>query len=142
MNLANELIEISKKLKDKDSIITRDRSISYLELSDRIDVLADAFQKIGIKEADKVAIILPNTVEFVISFFALNKINATAVLIEPVYNIREFKEIFDGIPSEAVISNSDITLKVLSNEESLLNNKKFITIDNNPRIKNKYPNHS
>lgn len=139
MNLASSLYQISKSMGDKISIIEDEKEISYKELWERIDKLGDAFLKLGIKEGDKVAIILANCKEFIFVFFAILKINAIAIPIEPVFTTYEYKEMFDESSPCAIITSSYIITKVLGYEKSLLESRKLIIVDIDPWIKEKYP---
>ena len=59
----------------------RDEPITFGELNDKINQVANGFQAIGVKHGDKVAIMLPNCVEFLYIWFGLNKIGAVEVPI-------------------------------------------------------------
>ena len=49
------------------------RSISYEELDRASDALAAALVDMGLKKSDRVAIVMPNSVAFVISFYGILK---------------------------------------------------------------------
>lgn len=59
----------------------RDDPITLGELNDEINKAANGFLELGVKQGDKVAIMLPNCPEFLYSWFALNKIGAVEVPI-------------------------------------------------------------
>lgn len=59
------------------------RRITYRELFDHIEETAKAFQEIGVKEGDKVVISMPTTPESVYMLFALNRLGAVAVELDP-----------------------------------------------------------
>ncbi len=54
---------------------------TYKELRDKVDRAAIGFAQLGIKQQDFVLVQLPNWHEFVVSFFALQKIGAIVVLL-------------------------------------------------------------
>lgn len=61
----------------------QNESITFAELFQNIDRVADALVSLGITKGDIVTICLPNIPEFVYSFYAISKIGAIASLIEP-----------------------------------------------------------
>ncbi len=59
----------------------RDEPLTFAKLNENINRAANGFQSLGIKKGDKVAIMLPNCVEFLFAWFGLNKIGAVEVPI-------------------------------------------------------------
>ncbi len=53
--------------------------LSFSELEQRTDRLAAGFQELGVRKRDRVAIILPNRIEMILTMFALAKIGAIQV---------------------------------------------------------------
>lgn len=65
--------------------------ISYKELREKVDRLATALDDLGIKKGDRVAMLLLNSPEFIIAFYALIKVGAVITPISPVYVSKEVK---------------------------------------------------
>ncbi len=63
------------------------------ELRQAVDKLALGFMKIGIKRRERVFLQLPNWHEFVLSFFALQKIGAIIVILIPRHNQTEINHL-------------------------------------------------
>ena len=59
--------------------------ISYKDLFENIDKVAQAFQTMGVKKGDIVTICSITTPEIVYAFYALNKIGAISNMIDPRY---------------------------------------------------------
>ncbi|NKB39099.1 MAG: AMP-binding protein [Gammaproteobacteria bacterium] len=59
----------------------RDDPYTFAELNEGINKAANGFMSLGVKKGDKVAIMLNNCVEFLYSWFGLNKIGAVEVPI-------------------------------------------------------------
>ena len=68
------------------------RKISFKMFWDYIDKCASALKSLGVKSGDVVSILMPNTPEAVISFFAVNKIGAISNMIHPLSAEEEVKE--------------------------------------------------
>lgn len=79
--LANIIEDKARQYPDHVVFQFRDEPITLGELNDKINQVANGFQAIGVKHGDKVAIMLPNCVEFLYVWFGLNKIGAVEVPI-------------------------------------------------------------
>ncbi|MCX7354791.1 MAG: AMP-binding protein [Alphaproteobacteria bacterium] len=71
------------KLGDKPWVVTAERAYSYREMDQRSNALARGFLKAGIKHGDTVLIMLPDTIDYILTWCALAKIGAIEV---PVNN--------------------------------------------------------
>ena len=68
---------------DKVALVDGVISMTYGELRNKVDRLAVALMNLGIKEKDWVLLQFPNWHEYIISFFAMQKIGALTVLLIP-----------------------------------------------------------
>ena len=65
--------------------------LSYRQLSEAVDRFATALHALGVRKGDRVALMLPNTPQFVIGFFGALRLGAIVVNINPTYTPRELK---------------------------------------------------
>src|SRR5262249_4426561 len=63
--------------------------LTYREIRTQADKLATALARLGIKQGDRVAVMLPNCPQYVISFFAITRLGAIVANINPSYTARE-----------------------------------------------------
>lgn len=77
------ICEVCSERRDASALYFFGKTVSYAELLERIDTLADAFYGIGVREGDLVSFVLPTTPESICSLYALSKIGATANFIDP-----------------------------------------------------------
>jgi len=61
------------------------KTTTYAELNQASDALAAAFVEMGLQKGDRVAIVMPNTVAFAISFFAVLKAGGVVAAVNPTY---------------------------------------------------------
>jgi long-chain acyl-CoA synthetase len=73
-------------------IIFGDRVIRYRELREKVHQMAAALQALGVGKGDRVAIMLPNCPELIITFYAALTIGAIVVMGNPRYTVREMEE--------------------------------------------------
>src|SRR5690606_8193535 len=59
----------------------RDAAVTFEQLNEQINRVANGFLALGVGLGDKVALMLPNRVEFLYAWFGLNKIGAVNVPI-------------------------------------------------------------
>ncbi|MBI5145142.1 MAG: AMP-binding protein [Candidatus Omnitrophica bacterium] len=82
MEIVKLLTEKAKNYPQKPAIIFKDQPISFFSLKDTVFKLANSLISLGIKKADKVAIYLPNTPEYIYSYLAIWCIAAVAVPLD------------------------------------------------------------
>ena len=63
--------------------------MTWAEIKDRCDRLATALARLGIKKGDRVGIMLPNCPQYVFAAFAILRIGAIVVNVNPLYTPRE-----------------------------------------------------
>lgn len=68
------------------------RKFTFKDLLNRIEICAKALKASGVRKSDVVTILMPNTPEAVISFYAVNKIGAIANMIHPLSSQEEIKD--------------------------------------------------
>ena len=78
-SLAQEFEVIFERYADRVALIDRDRSITYAELDRLSSNLALNLLDAGLAPLDRVVVQLPNVAEFVILYFALQKIGCIPI---------------------------------------------------------------
>lgn len=70
-------------LPTRTATIFNGRSLSYGQLNEQVNQLAHAFKGLGVGSGDRVAIVLPTSPEFILSYYATLKAGGTVVLPNP-----------------------------------------------------------
>jgi long-chain acyl-CoA synthetase len=78
--------------------------ISYRELDEMVNRMANCLIDFGVKKGDRVAVLLPNIIQCVIGYYAILRINAVAVMNNPLYSDRELKHQFNDSGSKVLIT--------------------------------------
>ncbi|MEH2193075.1 MAG: long-chain fatty acid--CoA ligase [Nostoc sp.] len=115
--LDKNLIEIVKKHPNKTAIAYNESRISYQELYANINNLSENLRTIGIAQGDCIALILPNSPEFAIAFYATAKLNAIILPINPLLKEEELSYYIIDSNASAIITNSygaGISRKIIS----------------------------
>jgi long-chain acyl-CoA synthetase len=93
--------------------IFKGAKITYAEMNQLTDRLAAGLASLGVKKGDRVGLFMPNTPQFVMAYFAILKLGAVVVAINPLYTARELEhQVNDaGIELMLVMSNFYRTIK-------------------------------
>ncbi len=101
-----EIIENnSKKFPNKHVLFVDKQKTTNLNLKQKIDAFARFLELSGIKNGDKVALIVENSEEFIISFFGIAKIGAIVVPINTFLKKDEYKYIVNDCDAKLLISS-------------------------------------
>ena len=66
----------------KTAIITKDEALTFAALNQRVHGLAANLQQAGIRQGDRVGVLLPNCAAIPLSYFATQKIGAVTVILD------------------------------------------------------------
>ena len=80
------------------------QAITYEELDRQSDALAAALVDIGLKKSDRVAIVMPNSVAFVISFYGILKAGGVVAATNPTYPAERMAHQIDDCGAEVVLT--------------------------------------
>ncbi len=95
MDLGRMLEVTCSSFAGKTALIHNETRLTYQELNKAVNSLANWFKSAGLIKGDKVAIILPNIPEFVISYFAVQKIAAVAVTLNTASTSYELRYLLE-----------------------------------------------
>ena len=125
-----DIIKNNAKNYPKKSAIFIDKDkINNKELKLKVDKLASYLKSIGIGKDDKVSIILANSSEFVIAFFAITKVGAVVVPINNFLKKDELFYIINDSKSKAFISSKQYKKELEGAFRECENLKNAIWID-------------
>ena len=80
-----------------------DTKLTYRELNELANRLANALIDLGVKKGDRVALYMPNCPQFVIGYSAILKAGGIVVATSPLYSPREVEHQFNDSAAETVI---------------------------------------
>lgn len=92
--------------------LTVEAKVTYRELDLDSSRLANALIDLGLKRGDRVAIMLPNTPQQVISLFGISKAGCIVVNANPIYTASELEHQFRDSNTKAVICMSGSLEKI------------------------------
>ena len=106
MNLRLMLEKTVNQYAGKTAIILGERCVSYAELDETSNKVANALIKMGVKKGDRVATLLTNSPEFVAIYFGTIKAGAIAVPLDIRYKADELAYLFGNCRPKVLVAES------------------------------------
>src|SRR2546427_6810381 len=103
ITLQDRLREVAREVGDKPALLMGDRSVTFREIDQLSDQLAAALAKRGVRSGDRVTVFMPNSIEFVIAFYATLKIGCVVNPINAQSKEREVRFQVDDAGATAVL---------------------------------------
>jgi long-chain acyl-CoA synthetase len=112
MNIAQNVERGCCFFANKPALIFEDRAYSYRDLDEMVNRAANGLRGLGIRRGDRVALLLPNIPEFVISYLGIQKIGAIAVSINVMLVGEEIEFILNDCSATSLITTPELWEKV------------------------------
>ncbi len=106
MNLKSLLETTTQRYAGKAAIIQNERSVTYSELDEASNKVANALMKMSVHKGDRVAMLLSNSPEFVSVFFGIIKTGGIAVPLDTRYKAGELARIFNSCQPKVLIAEN------------------------------------
>lgn len=85
------------------------KKITYSSLKEKIDSISVRLGELGITKGDRIAVMLPNIPQYITYFFAIVKLGAIIVQVNPLYTMRELEfEIKDSGANTLIVMDDFI----------------------------------
>ena len=126
--VGNLLGDKAKRVGEKVYLLHGDMKMTYRELNDRSNRVANSLLSLGISKGDKVCMIMANSIEFLVAWFALAKIGAVMVPINTALKGNLLKYQIDSSDSSVVVIDSDLIDRVVFIQEEIKKVKTLIIV--------------
>jgi len=124
VNLREMLEETARCYPDKTAIKLNENKLSFAELEEASNKIANALLEMGVRKGDRVVILLSNIPEYAAIYFGIVKIGAIAVPLDTRYTLSELTSLFKDSQPGTVISESptlELVVDALPQFESVKN---------------------
>lgn len=112
MNIAQNVERGRCFFAHKPALIFEEKTYSYRDLDEMTNRVANGLRSLGIQRGDRVALLLPNIPEFVISYLGIQKIGAIAVSINVMLVGAEIEFILNDCSATALITTPELRANV------------------------------
>ena len=110
---AAEVLErTAQKHPQKTALIAREERLTFLALSQRIHALATHLQSEGVKQGDRVGVLLPNSIAIPLSYYASQKIGAVTVILDARLRGKELQGVLKDADLKLLIVHSQLFAEV------------------------------
>ncbi len=92
---------------DKIAVVDGTNRKSFSELNSMANALSGSLAEIGLKRGDRAAIYMPNSIELMVAFYALQKLGVIVAWVNPIYRPTEARFILKNSEARAVFIFSD-----------------------------------
>ena len=103
MNLAQYLEDTSRKHPDKPAVRYEGQSITYQDLNTRCNQLANGLTDLGLTAGDHCMVMMPNSIQVIIIYYALAKLGAVIVPVNFLFKRHELEHILSDAKPKAFI---------------------------------------
>ncbi|MBU0632009.1 long-chain-fatty-acid--CoA ligase [bacterium] len=135
-NFYEMIVANAAVLPNKKVVFIDDEKITNKELLHKVDSFARFLEISGLKEEDRVALITPNSLEFLVSVFAVGKLGGVIVPVNNLLKRDEYEYILNDCEAKILITS--ITLaKETKDLSSVTQVQKTIWIDEAPTLDEK-----
>src|SRR6266566_6517371 len=113
---------------DRIGVVDGERRLTYEQFFERCDRWSAALQAMGVEKGDRVAYIAPNTLEQLISFYAVPQIGAVLVPINYRLTADDFVYIINHSGARVVCAQSDYLFGIESIRSQLPTVDHFVAL--------------
>jgi len=133
MNIGSLLPRNAQYRPHHTALVFEDCRLTFLELNQRVNRLANALLSLGVTKNDKVATILPNGLELLESYWAIAKIGAVIVPLSQLLRGKGLLNLLRDSDTSTVITNSCVVNELNSIKPELENipANRYISTDDN-----------
>lgn len=107
MNIVTNLEQSAKFFPNKPAFIFEDQATTYETLHLKVNQLAAGMQNLGVEKGDRVAIFMPNIPEFIMIYFAAQKLGAIAVALNVLLVKKEVSYILGDSGARIVFAGQE-----------------------------------
>jgi len=103
VSLGQALEEAASLAPRKIAIVEGDKKIAFMELNTRVNALAASLKELGLRKGDRVAIYMKNSIEFVVSFYAIEKLGGIVAWVNANYRKTEAEFILQNSEAKGIV---------------------------------------
>src|SRR5256714_4391852 len=110
------------------------RQFTYAEFSAAVDRAARMLATHGIQKGDVVSLLMPNSAEYIIGYFACWKLGALAGPVNSLLKEHEIEFVMNNSEAKAILVHSEFQGRVENIRQKLPHLKSAITLDDVPSL--------
>lgn len=112
LSLYDLLERSAESYPDRKAVIDGDQELTYAELKSASDRFAATLHHKGFRKGNRIALMLPNCIEYIISFYAIHRLGGIVVQVNPMYESSELDYILRDSEATWFIGHEKQTKKL------------------------------
>ncbi len=120
MNIVQHLEMCSHWCTDKPTLIFEGQEYNYRDLADLSNRIARGLTELGISRGDRVALYLPNSPDYVLTYLGILRLGAIAVSLNIAFQPAEVQLILQDGGAKAMVTTAEGAAKILTTAPTLL----------------------
>ena len=108
------------------------KKLNFNQFKEQVDIFATALKNLGVKKGDRIALYAPNSVQWEISFFGLEKAGGILVPLNPQFKENEVEYEINDSGAELIIVSQENYKNVMAVKDKT-NLKNIIIIESEPK---------
>ncbi|WP_120967592.1 long-chain fatty acid--CoA ligase [Comamonas sp. lk] len=109
----------ARRYPDKAALVFLGRSTSYRELCEGTERMAAYLHGLGVKQGDRVIVLMQNTSQLVLAHYAIFRANAVVVPVNPMNLAEELKHYITDSGAKVAITTADLALELAKASNAL-----------------------
>jgi long-chain acyl-CoA synthetase len=110
--LLDYLADAVRERPDHPAVMFKGRTLTCAELDRQSDVFGAALVSLGVRKGDRVALVLPNSPQFMIAELGAWKTGATVVPLNPMYTEHELQDALSQTGAEIIVALTPFVARV------------------------------
>ncbi|MDY6797062.1 MAG: AMP-binding protein [Actinomycetota bacterium] len=106
MNLADFLRDTATRIPDKTAIAYEGQSITFADMDRGVDDLVAGLGRLGLGGGDRCVLMIPNSIKWVLVYYALARLGAVVVPVKPICRKGELRHIFSDSGAKAFVGST------------------------------------
>lgn len=116
----------AKKLPNKIAAVFENKKISYKQLNEKANQLANYLREQGIKSNDKIGVMLPRGLEIFIAFLGIQKAGACYIPIDPTYPEKRIEYMLENSQAKLLITTEELYNNIEFENKICINSDKIV----------------
>ena len=129
IDIKQMLEKTASEVPQKTAIVFGSQRVSYRELDETSNRIANALIDVGLQKGDHVAILMPNRPEWIINYFGVVKAGGITVTLDPRLKVPELNSLLRDSDSKILITERRVSQTLSSVLPDICSLKRVIEID-------------
>jgi len=133
-NAVSDMIDanVARGLSDKVAFIDPDRSVTYGTLRSRTCRLARALRTLGVRPEERIALLLPDTVDYPVAFWGAIRAGIVVVPLNPLLTAEQYAYILNDSRASLMIATASLARTLLPVLDRLSNLRTLVLVAAEP----------